>query len=54
MENVWKFSQNVEKLWEFKENYGKSMENYCLGILYISMSLYLIVIIYIVQKSCIL
>ena len=31
-----------------------SMESYCLGILYRSMSLYLVVIMDIVQKPCIL
>ena len=65
-----KNQENVEKLWkmymkimENVENYENSImvveklqkiENYCLGILYISMSLYLVVIMDIVQKSCIL
>ena len=46
-----KCMENVEKLREIMENYGKYMETYCLGILYRTMSLYLVVIMDIVQKS---
>ena len=54
MENYEKCMENVEKLREIMENFGKCMENYCLGILYRSMSLYLVVIMDIVQKYYIL
>ena len=49
-ENFGKCMENVEKLREIMENYGKCMENYCLGILYRSMSLYLVVIMENVMK----
>ena len=54
MENFGKCMENYGKCREMMRNYGKCMENYCLGILYRSMSLYLIVIMDIVQKACIL
>ena len=54
MENYEKCMENYGKCREFMENYEKCMENYCLGILYRTMSLYLVVIMDIVQKSYIL
>ena len=46
--------ENYGKCREIMRNLGKCMENYCLGILYRSMSLYLVVIMDIVQKYYIL
>ena len=46
--------ENYEKCRKIMRIYGKCMENYCLGILYRTMSLYLVVIMDIVQKPCIL
>ena len=54
MENYEKCMKNYGKCREIMRIYGKCMENYCLGILYRTMSLYLVVIMDIVQKPCIL
>ena len=50
MENFGKCMENYGKCREMMRYYGKCMENYCLGILYRSMSLYLVVIMENVMK----